>query len=169
MNTCFWYFSGNIFNHLLILAKYASKFPILSGLKILSFKKLWWASDTSYKGKEFQEKTIWNPMLPSKRLCLSFAFAYTGSAGTHWGKSKGMLSLQYPNVQGEYLTAKSHDVDFFRVKWLTTSPCLLRGMGMHKRPVTSDGGTGCSPRQVMCQDPCWQPPAERRPLLCLTN
>lgn len=52
---------------------------------------------------------------------------------------------------------------FSRVEWLTTSPRLLRRAGMHKRPVTSRGGAGCGPRQVMCQDPAGSlPPRDRR-------
>lgn len=58
---------------------------------------------------------------------------------------------------------------YSRAKQLKTWLCLFLRRGMHKRPVTLDGIAGCSPRQVMCQDPCWQPPVERGPLLCLTN
>lgn len=76
-----------------------------------------------YKGKEI-EKTIQSPLISSKRLCLSFAFADVGSAGTHRGKRKGTLSLRYPNVQGDYLTAKSHGIAFFQSRVTKTITAL---------------------------------------------
>lgn len=70
-----------------------------------------------------------NPASPSERPCWRFAFASAGSAGTHRGKSKGMLSLPYPNVRGEYLTVKSHDVAFFQSQVTKTITVLVARKG----------------------------------------
>lgn len=69
------------------------------------------------------------PTVAPKRLRLSFAFAGVGSAGTHRGESKGPLPLQYPNVPGKRLTAKSRDVAFFQRRATNNIAALVAQSG----------------------------------------
>lgn len=114
-------------------------FQFYQCLKILSLQKLWWSSDISvYQGKEIQEKATQAPVVPGKRLCLSCMLACQGSAPR---QNEGLLSLWCPEVQGERLSAQAHG----SVLSLSPCPCSWRGMGLHKRPVTSAAAPGAGP------------------------
>lgn len=139
-------------------------FQFYQGLKIPSLKKFWWTSDTPVRqGKETREEATRNP--PSPRRGCAWASRLQGWVQQEptEAKAKGRC-LSNTRTSRASVWQRSHaTLRFSSIERLTTSPRLLRRAGMHKRPVTSRGGGGGCPRQVMCQDPAGSlPPRDRR-------
>lgn len=96
---------------------------------------------------------------------LDCTFAYVGLKVGGWRVEGCLFNNQMSKVnawQPSHMMLRSLQAERLKT-WLRLFPRL----GPHKSPVTLDGVTGCSPRQVMCQAPRWQPPAVRRPLAVL--